>query len=431
MPSVTLIPVARRLSLLFLAVVSVCFSSMAQSIYVNTNTAIYRLTTLNGQVQLQKINNLCDHPQSDFISSIAIHRDTLYYNSGSNLFRVVPGNPASCELLVTFPGPGISFNSMAADKYGRIFTIDYDTRSLYMYDPYKKELKFLGILPKTPAGDLMFYKDKLLYATMGDGIYEINTDDPSQSSQYMATTGYSFFGLLSFPFDCKSNKIYGVSLNAALHSSDLIELDLDNKHILQKYCTIPYSLYDAASSVDNGNTIGITIDSIGIKLRCGNGDKIADIRVQAFSASDGPISYWLDGAQKNTDGIFTNLSIGKHSLHLENNKGCSLDTLFDINLKPNTRLECEELFVPNAFTPNGDGRNDLFRPVAGANIKELVFCVFNRFGEKIFESRGPTTGWDGRIAGKMQPTGDYIWMISYKDFTGISRNRKGTVMLMR
>jgi gliding motility-associated-like protein len=64
-------------------------------------------------------------------------------------------------------------------------------------------------------------------------------------------------------------------------------------------------------------------------------------------------------------------------------------------------------------------------------LKEVVFILFNRFGEKVFESRGQTAGWDGRIAGKMQAPGSYVYMISYKNSIGGYRSQKGSVSLIR
>ena len=107
---------------------------------------------------------------------------------------MVPGKPGSCERVTTLQGPGSTFNSMAADKYGRIITIEFNSKTLYRFDPSVNRMESLGQLPSAPAGDLMFYKEKLLYATMTDGIFEIDMANPSASKQYMATPGYSFFG---------------------------------------------------------------------------------------------------------------------------------------------------------------------------------------------------------------------------------------------
>jgi gliding motility-associated-like protein len=90
------------------------------------------------------------------------------------------------------------------------------------------------------------------------------------------------------------------------------------------------------------------------------------------------------------------------------------------------------LKMPNAFTPNGDGLNDLFRipPVTTQNIKS--FSVFNRWGERLFITMESGGGWDGTFNGQMQPPGTYIWEIQYQDL--LSKKVElvtGTVELVR
>ncbi|HEX6334148.1 MAG TPA: choice-of-anchor L domain-containing protein [Flavisolibacter sp.] len=90
-----------------------------------------------------------------------------------------------------------------------------------------------------------------------------------------------------------------------------------------------------------------------------------------------------------------------------------------------------EIYVPTAFTPNGDGRNDVLRPIA-VGMKEFhYFRVYNRWGEMIFSTNDPDRGWDGTIAGSKQATGTYIWILEAVDFRGNLVQRKGTSTLIR
>ena len=89
-----------------------------------------------------------------------------------------------------------------------------------------------------------------------------------------------------------------------------------------------------------------------------------------------------------------------------------------------------EIFVPNAFTPNGDGINDAWRIPALEAYPESVVYIFNRYGEKIYESKkGANVGWDGRFKGKPQPMGSYIYII--KPTGNAIQNIKGMVTLIR
>lgn len=85
------------------------------------------------------------------------------------------------------------------------------------------------------------------------------------------------------------------------------------------------------------------------------------------------------------------------------------------------------VYVPTAFTPNGDGKNEILRPVY-AGIKELKqFTVYNRHGQAVFATRDLQKGWDGKGAGQ----GTYVWLIQVVDHQGQHMILKGTVTLIR
>ena len=90
-----------------------------------------------------------------------------------------------------------------------------------------------------------------------------------------------------------------------------------------------------------------------------------------------------------------------------------------------------EFYVPNAFTPNGDEKNDRFRCLAVGMSSIEFFNVFNRYGQLVFSSTNYQPGWDGTIRGVKQPSGTYVWTVRGKDFTGKTHFRKGTVTLIR
>jgi gliding motility-associated-like protein len=90
-----------------------------------------------------------------------------------------------------------------------------------------------------------------------------------------------------------------------------------------------------------------------------------------------------------------------------------------------------DIAVPNAFTPNGDGHNDVLR-VHLIGIKDFkYFRVFNRWGQQVFFSSDPGAAWDGTVAGQVQPLGTYVWMALGLDFSGRAVAREGTVILVR
>jgi gliding motility-associated-like protein len=95
--------------------------------------------------------------------------------------------------------------------------------------------------------------------------------------------------------------------------------------------------------------------------------------------------------------------------------------------------ECPcEVFIPSAFTPNNDGRNDNFRPVTQCNAMEYEFKVFNRYGNIVFSSREPNKGWNGKDKGNFINPGVYIWMVQFRNPNNKSLiQRRGTVTLIR
>lgn len=91
----------------------------------------------------------------------------------------------------------------------------------------------------------------------------------------------------------------------------------------------------------------------------------------------------------------------------------------------------KEVLMPNAFTPNNDGLNDLFRVLPLDNYELVSFDVYSRWGEKIFSTKNAMQGWDGTLKGQPQATGIYVYYIEMKSKTGKKIVRKGTVMLIR
>lgn len=91
-----------------------------------------------------------------------------------------------------------------------------------------------------------------------------------------------------------------------------------------------------------------------------------------------------------------------------------------------------EIYVPSAFTPNGDGRNDILKAIAIGMKEYRYFRIFNRYGQLLFETRGNfNRGWDGRLKGAAQNTGTYVWMAEAVDYRGNLIQRKGTTMIVQ
>jgi gliding motility-associated-like protein len=90
-----------------------------------------------------------------------------------------------------------------------------------------------------------------------------------------------------------------------------------------------------------------------------------------------------------------------------------------------------EIRVPNAFTPNNDGRNDLFRPDYKGIKQLLSFTVYNRWGQPVYETKDPGAGWDGRHGNTEMGTGSFVWTVVAMDWVGKVYQLKGVVTLIR
>ena len=89
-----------------------------------------------------------------------------------------------------------------------------------------------------------------------------------------------------------------------------------------------------------------------------------------------------------------------------------------------------EIFIPNTFTPNGDGRNDIFF-VYGNAIVKIKLRVYNQWGQFLYQSLNIQNGWDGTYKGQMQPNGVYVYYVDVELTDGTKTMRKGTITLLR
>ncbi len=88
--------------------------------------------------------------------------------------------------------------------------------------------------------------------------------------------------------------------------------------------------------------------------------------------------------------------------------------------------------VPKAFTPNGDGLNDYLYPTNAYKARDLYFAVYNRGGNKLFETRDWTNKWDGTFKGNPQDPGTYVWLLNYTNIdSGKKFELKGSTVLLR
>jgi gliding motility-associated-like protein len=90
-----------------------------------------------------------------------------------------------------------------------------------------------------------------------------------------------------------------------------------------------------------------------------------------------------------------------------------------------------DIYMPTAFTPNNDGKNDIFKPFTVGIEKINYFKVFNRWGQMIYSTSAINEGWNGKIGSADQPSGVYVWMVQGVTKDGKIITKKGTIALIR
>ncbi len=114
-------------------------------------------------------------------------------------------------------------------------------------------------------------------------------------------------------------------------------------------------------------------------------------------------------------------------LIVTNNIGCSDTAIQKIKVVGNCYIA-----VPNAFSPNGDGLNDYLYPLNAYKAKDLIFRVYNRFGQILFQTKDWTNKWDGSFKGQGADAGTYVWILQYTHLdTGNRIEQKGASVLIR
>ncbi len=163
------------------------------------------------------------------------------------------------------------------------------------------------------------------------------------------------------------------------------------------------------NTCQNSDTIVVTVYplptfSLGLDLKICPGDNIEVFPVGPLQ----PVTYmWSDNSTNPSLMIY---DIGTYYLTVTDNNLCIYSDTLDVEINcPPT------LYVPNAFTPNVDEINPMFKAY-GTNIKEFSMDIFDRWGELIHTVHGIDKGWDGKIKGVDAPIGRYVYKITYQNF---------------
>ena len=176
-----------------------------------------------------------------------------------------------------------------------------------------------------------------------------------------------------------------------------------------------------------------------IILSAGNDTSVVvgqPLQLHATSADSAMLQFsWTPASWLNSTGIpdpialITSSTVDSilYTVTAVDNIGCRASD----NIKVLVYKTAPGIFVPTAFTPNADGRNDVIRPILVGIADLHYFRVFNRWGQLVFSTTQAGKGWDGSIGGKIQDPGTFVYVVQAKDYTGRTLFKKGSFVLVK
>ncbi len=151
-----------------------------------------------------------------------------------------------------------------------------------------------------------------------------------------------------------------------------------------------------------------------------------------FNATGGSVFEWSPGnnlstvSAPNPVGFYPDTGRYNYNVYIRSPRGCEGNDSIRVWV-----VGQGSLFIPSAFTPNGDGTNDLLRPLSVGYSAYNYFRVFNRWGELVFDTKRIGDGWDGYYKGRKADIGTYFWLLSAIDKDGVTHQKKGDATLIR
>ncbi len=226
----------------------------------------------------------------------------------------------------------------------------------------------------------------------------------------------------------------GLPPDTAICFGDSIILDAGNDSLINvwqsmdtsRYYTVNSANYYSLMITDYYNCVAVDNFNLTInyppEIDLGEDSTLCIGKELTFNGSTHGDYLWQNGSVSNSMPV---KEAGVYFVEVTNECGTAMDSC-EIFYE-----DCDQIiWVPNAFTPNGDGNNDAFLPYIN-NVDFYNIVIFNRWGKLVFESSNNTIGWDGNYNGKKSVEGVYTWRIKYTNFTGENFTKFGYVVLYR
>ena len=202
------------------------------------------------------------------------------------------------------------------------------------------------------------------------------------------------------------------------------------QHVYSKTGNFPVTLFAVEQNGCISDTLKKIINIYGTNAYAGSDTIAAPLQPIQLHASGGLSYQWTPSTGLNNPNIADPVAILTQSqtyiLKIFTPEGC--ETYDTLTIKV---FKGPDIYVPSAFSPNNDGRNDVLLAIPVGIIQFNFLKVYNRWGQEIFNTPDFKKGWNGRFLNIDQPAGIYLWITSGIDFNGKIISRKGTVMLIK
>jgi len=215
--------------------------------------------------------------------------------------------------------------------------------------------------------------------------------------------------------------------------------NLDDSTIYNPTANPSSSTNYTVTGTDANGCKNTTVSSVTI-IPAPNIDAGTDITITIGKSTTlnatGGVSYsWSPDLYLSDTGIFNPVANPETTIVYivtgEDSNGCTDSSSVTVTVV----VPCSEPFIPNAFSPNNDGENDVFavriNPTCTTGILDFSLKIFNRWGNAVFESEDITKAWDGKWKGKELDTGLFVYNLSYKDVYGEKQRKDGNITLVR
>ena len=260
--------------------------------------------------------------------------------------------------------------------------------------------QYMGSFPLTKYGNI----NGLIADSVGN-LYAAGTDSAGLGVLLKYSSG-AFSRLGYFPSDIfpmadmffYEGRMFMTAYNSALNMDMLVEVSLPNPASSTIYMTLNSDAYGAFSIKESTTTRAFILATDGTSTSW-----LVEIDMATRTTLDTLCTYpFVAGGAATFDGIVPN----------DPTAPCSV-------------------FLPNAFTPNNDGRNDVYRPVITGNHTLRSFQIRNRYGQEVFSTIADNAGWDGKLKGVQQNIGTYFYFLKCDCDNGKKIEKKGDFSLIR